>query len=85
MCCIVVSALLRFNVITTFKKRCSLLIILQTIDLNPNTISIAWLIPQHVVIAVGEVFLSVTGLEFSYSQVGYNFLLTIPNNNAYIP
>jgi len=41
----------------------------QLLDINPNTINIAWMIPQFFIITVGEVFLSVTGLEFSYTQV----------------
>lgn len=39
-------------------------------DISPNSISMAWLIPQYFLITVGEVVFSVTGLEFSYSQVG---------------
>ncbi|GMT00762.1 hypothetical protein PENTCL1PPCAC_22936, partial [Pristionchus entomophagus] len=35
---------------------------------NPNELSIAWMFPQYVVITMGEVMLSVTGLEFAYSQ-----------------
>uniref|UniRef100_H2Y7Q1 Major facilitator superfamily (MFS) profile domain-containing protein n=1 Tax=Ciona savignyi TaxID=51511 RepID=H2Y7Q1_CIOSA len=38
------------------------------LDLNPNTVNVAWMIPQFLIITVGEVFLSVTGLEFSYTQ-----------------
>uniref|UniRef100_F7BLJ0 Uncharacterized protein n=1 Tax=Ciona intestinalis TaxID=7719 RepID=F7BLJ0_CIOIN len=37
-------------------------------DVNTNNINIAWMIPQYFVITVGEVFLSITGLEFSYTQ-----------------
>ncbi|GMT28701.1 hypothetical protein PFISCL1PPCAC_19998, partial [Pristionchus fissidentatus] len=33
-----------------------------------NQVSIAWMFPQYVVITMGEVLLSVTGLEFAYSQ-----------------
>ncbi|KAL5278312.1 SLC15A1 family protein [Megaselia abdita] len=33
-----------------------------------NTVNILWLIPQYVVMTLGEVMFSVTGLEFSYSQ-----------------
>lgn len=35
---------------------------------EPNSISILWIIPQYVVMTLGEVMYSVTGLEFSYSQ-----------------
>lgn len=37
-------------------------------DVAPNEVNIFWMIPQYFVITLGEVFLSVTGLEFSYSQ-----------------
>ncbi|GMR57610.1 hypothetical protein PMAYCL1PPCAC_27805, partial [Pristionchus mayeri] len=33
-----------------------------------NELSIAWMFPQYFVITMGEVMLSVTGLEFAYSQ-----------------
>ncbi|CAK8674323.1 unnamed protein product [Clavelina lepadiformis] len=46
--------------------------LLQFTDINPNVVSIFWLIPQYFLITLGEVFLSVTGLEFSYSQVRLN-------------
>ncbi|XP_011187897.2 peptide transporter family 1 isoform X2 [Zeugodacus cucurbitae] len=35
---------------------------------EPNFISIFWLIPQYVIMTLGEVMFSVTGLEFSYAQ-----------------
>ncbi|EDV34193.1 uncharacterized protein Dana_GF21180, isoform A [Drosophila ananassae] len=35
---------------------------------EPNSMSILWLIPQYVVMTLGEVMFSVTGLEFSYAQ-----------------
>lgn len=35
---------------------------------TPNSIHIMWLIPQYLVITIGEIMFSVTGLEFSYSQ-----------------
>lgn len=35
---------------------------------EPNSVSMFWIIPQFVVMTLGEVMYSVTGLEFSYSQ-----------------
>merc|ERR1712051_195473 len=35
---------------------------------TPNSIHIMWLFPQYLVITIGEIMFSVTGLEFSYSQ-----------------
>jgi len=37
-------------------------------DIYENDVSMFWMIPQYFIITLGEVFLSVTGLEFSYSQ-----------------
>ena len=37
-----------------------------------NSIHMLWLLPQYFVITVGEIMLSITGLEFSYSQVNIN-------------
>ena len=34
----------------------------------PNSVHILWLIPQYVVMTMGEVMFSVTGLEFSFTQ-----------------
>lgn len=38
-------------------------------DVKANNVHIAWQIPQYVLITAGEVMFSITGLEFSYSQV----------------
>jgi len=38
-------------------------------DVAPNDVSVAWQVPQYVLLTAGEVMFSVTGLEFSYSQV----------------
>ncbi|KAH8415429.1 hypothetical protein KR222_011805, partial [Zaprionus bogoriensis] len=35
---------------------------------EPNSVNILWLIPQYVIMTLGEVMFSVTGLEFSYAQ-----------------
>jgi len=37
-------------------------------DVYQNDVSLFWMIPQYFIITIGEVFLSVTGLEFAYSQ-----------------
>lgn len=41
-------------------------------DVKANNVHIAWQIPQYVLITMGEVLFSITGLEFSYSQVTIN-------------
>ena len=38
-------------------------------DIGPNVVHMAWQIPQYFLMTMGEVVFSVTGLEFSYSQV----------------
>lgn len=38
-------------------------------DIPPNTVNMALQIPQYFLLTCGEVVFSVTGLEFSYSQV----------------
>jgi len=40
----------------------------QTEDMKPTLISVFWQLPQFIVITLGEIFISITGLEFSYSQ-----------------
>lgn len=40
-------------------------------DIPPNTVHMAWQIPQYFILTCGEVVFSVTGLEFSYAQVGF--------------
>lgn len=42
---------------------------LQEEDVNHFTVNVAWMLPQYFILTVGEVFLSITGLEFAYSQV----------------
>lgn len=35
---------------------------------NPNSIHMLWQLPQYILLALGEVAYSATGIEFSYSQ-----------------
>uniref|UniRef100_A0A667XDZ2 Solute carrier family 15 member 1 n=1 Tax=Myripristis murdjan TaxID=586833 RepID=A0A667XDZ2_9TELE len=61
-------------------------------DISPNTVHMAWLIPQYFLITAGEVVFSVTGLEFSYSQAPSNmksvlqagWLLTVAVGNIIV-
>ncbi|NXN85737.1 S15A1 protein, partial [Bombycilla garrulus] len=41
-------------------------------DIAPNTVHMAWQIPQYFLLTCAEVLFSVTGLEFSYSQAPSN-------------
>ncbi|XP_072332198.1 solute carrier family 15 member 1-like isoform X2 [Scyliorhinus torazame] len=41
-------------------------------DIEPNSVHMAWQIPQYLLITSGEVVFSVTGLAFSYSQAPSN-------------
>lgn len=43
--------------------------IIEVEDLKPNSVHMALQIPQYFLITTGEVMFSVTGLQFSYSQV----------------
>lgn len=43
---------------------------MDTEEIQPNSVHMALQIPQYFLITAGEVVFSVTGLEFSYSQVG---------------
>uniref|UniRef100_A0A668ACW4 Solute carrier family 15 member 2 n=1 Tax=Myripristis murdjan TaxID=586833 RepID=A0A668ACW4_9TELE len=61
-------------------------------DVKANNVSIAWQIPQYVLITTGEVMFSITGLEFSYSQAPANmksvlqagWLLTVAFGNVIV-
>ncbi|XP_023320404.1 peptide transporter family 2 isoform X2 [Eurytemora carolleeae] len=35
---------------------------------QPNTIHIFWILPQYIILTVGEILFSITSLEFAYSQ-----------------
>ncbi|NXE89918.1 S15A1 protein, partial [Menura novaehollandiae] len=61
-------------------------------DIAPNTVHMAWQIPQYFLLTCGEVMFSVTGLEFSYSQAPSNmksvlqagWLLTVAVGNIIV-
>uniref|UniRef100_A0A8B9IQ85 Solute carrier family 15 member 1 n=1 Tax=Anser cygnoides TaxID=8845 RepID=A0A8B9IQ85_ANSCY len=61
-------------------------------DIPPNTVHMAWQIPQYFIMTCGEVVFSVTGLEFSYSQAPSNmksvlqagWLLTVAVGNIIV-
>lgn len=41
----------------------------NTIEVTPpNSISILWILPQYVILTLGEIMFNITGLSFSYSQ-----------------
>ncbi|XP_044522682.1 solute carrier family 15 member 2 isoform X2 [Gracilinanus agilis] len=40
----------------------------KTEDISPNKMSLAWQLPQYIIVTASEVVFSITGLEFSYSQ-----------------
>ncbi|XP_054636226.1 solute carrier family 15 member 2-like isoform X1 [Dunckerocampus dactyliophorus] len=44
----------------------------KMVDVQASNVSIAWQIPQYLLITAGEVMFSVTGLEFAYSQAPAN-------------
>lgn len=52
-------------------------------DIPPNTVNMALQIPQYFLLTCGEVVFSVTGLEFSYSQVSW--FLFFPPCRCYLP
>lgn len=42
-------------------------------DVPPNQISMFYQVPQYVLLTMGEVMFSITGLSFAYSQVNHCF------------
>ena len=44
---------------------------------EPNSVHMFWLVPQYFIITVGEVMFSITGLEFSFTQVSLALLQTV--------
>uniref|UniRef100_A0A3Q3ENA0 Solute carrier family 15 member 2 n=1 Tax=Labrus bergylta TaxID=56723 RepID=A0A3Q3ENA0_9LABR len=64
----------------------------RMVDVEANNVHIGWQIPQYILITVGEVMFSITGLEFSYSQAPANmksvlqagWLLTVAFGNVIV-
>jgi len=57
-----------YTIVIQPNKRIDGLKLFQYADVSPRPISILWQIPQYIVITLGEVMFSITGLEFAYSQ-----------------
>uniref|UniRef100_A0A8C4I067 Solute carrier family 15 member 1 n=1 Tax=Dicentrarchus labrax TaxID=13489 RepID=A0A8C4I067_DICLA len=85
----------RIQFIFSYSKPClssHQALIQPVVDIKPNTIHMAWQIPQYFLITAGEVVFSVTGLEFSYSQAPSNmksvlqagWLLTVAVGNIIV-
>lgn len=70
----------RVNSFLLFFQNTDALTVLRMEDVQANNVHIAWQIPQYVLITAGEVMFSITGLEFSYSQVHqcfYGYILNV--------
>ena len=37
-------------------------------DMQPNSVSVFWQLPQYTLLTIGEVLFSISGLEFAYQQ-----------------
>jgi len=46
----------------------SSLVLQQLTDVNPSVVSVAWIFPQYFIITCAEILVSITALEFSYTQ-----------------
>lgn len=63
-------------VLCVFTQESDIIESVTMVDVKANNVHIAWQIPQYALITMGEVLFSITGLEFSYSQVtNYSFFL----------
>ncbi|NXI58643.1 S15A1 protein, partial [Chloroceryle aenea] len=93
--CSVVSEELKFgSAYTIVVNECTAekLNVVYSEDIPPNTVHMAWQIPQYFILTCAEVVFSVTGLEFSYSQAPSNmkavlqagWLLTVAVGNIIV-
>jgi len=57
-----------YNILVSESHESKDMVVTPYILTVPNSVHILWLLPQYIVITVGEVMFSITGLEFSYSQ-----------------
>jgi dipeptide/tripeptide permease len=44
-----------------------------------NSVHVLWLIPQYILISVGEVMFAIAGLQFSFTQVRFEINKNIAN------
>lgn len=51
-------------------------------DVKANNVHIAYQIPQYALMTAGEVLFSITGLEFSYSQVRHDTHYQLSSGSA---
>lgn len=63
------SSICSLYAVNTFLCVCAQCAIRKVEDIKPNSVHMALQIPQYFLITTGEVMFSVTGLQFSYSQV----------------
>jgi len=78
-------------VITSIAFICAALVEVY-VQLYPNQVHVAWQLPQYIFLSVGEILVSVTGLEFAYSQAPKEmkslmqayYLLTVSMGNVIV-
>ncbi|CAN0290831.1 unnamed protein product [Lampetra fluviatilis] len=78
--------------ILLYKNAAGELLRRSEVDIQPNSVHMGWQVPQYLLLTIGEVIFSVTGLEFSYSQAPPNmksvlqaaWLLTVAFGNIIV-
>lgn len=62
------------------------------LDMQPNSVSVFWQLPQYILITIGEVLFSISGLEFAYQQAPHSmksllsacWLMTVAIGNLFV-